>query len=158
MLRETGDLPDFFFHMYEEPDLVLRAWDRGYRVLQWNEIVVYHAFTPQGRNEQRNHRRHARNEACSTVMRYPFLLVLPVLLGKLVSQFRYACRRGLSWVVREPLIWWDVFRRLPLALRHRAPVKSTAVKTVMALNRRRITDPLEAKALGARSWFEVFRS
>ncbi len=157
MLAETGEFPEYFFHAYEEPDLVLRAWDHGYRVLQWNEIVVYHAFTPMGRNEQRTHRRHARNEACCTVMRYPILLVFPVLLGKLASQFRYACRRGLSWVVREPLIWWDVLRRIPMALRHRAPVKTAAVKTVMALNRRRVTDPVEARALGMQSWFEVFR-
>ena len=57
--------------------------DAGYRVLQWNEIVVYHEFSQLNRREQRTHRRHARNEACCVVMRYPWHWVLPAAMAKL---------------------------------------------------------------------------
>ena len=46
-------------------------WDDGYRVVQWNEIIVYHEFSSLNRNERRVHQRHARNEATSVAMRYP---------------------------------------------------------------------------------------
>jgi GT2 family glycosyltransferase len=45
MLERTGRYPEFFFHTYEEPDLCIRAWNTGYRVLQWNEIEVYHEWS-----------------------------------------------------------------------------------------------------------------
>jgi hypothetical protein len=65
MLEKAGLFPRFFFHAYEEPDLCIRAWATGFRVLQWNEIVVYQEFLWLNLNEPRTHWRHARNEACS---------------------------------------------------------------------------------------------
>src|SRR5262249_40493787 len=113
MLARTGLFPEFFYHAYEEPDLAVRAWDAGYRVLRWNDIIVYHAFSGLNRNEQRTHRRHARNEASSVVMRYPWYLVVPGVLVKLAGQARYALRRG--WLLREPAVWLDILRHLPQA-------------------------------------------
>ncbi len=114
MLERTGLFPEYFFHAYEEPDLALRAWNAGYRVLQWNDIVVYHEFSPLNRNEQRVHRQHTRNEACSIWMRYPWPLVAPASLYRLAAQARYAARCG--WLLREPRVWFEVLARLPLAL------------------------------------------
>ena len=155
VLDRTGLLPDYFFHAYEEPDLCLRVWDAGFRVLQWNELVVYHAFTPLGRNEQRTHRRHARNEMASVLMRYPALLAAPAAGYKLASQFRYACSRGPSWVWREPRVWVEAAARVPQALRHRRPVSERAVKIVAALNRVRTADPQAVRRLGDLSWREI---
>ena len=124
VLSKTGLLPEFFFHAYEEPDLCLRVWDAGYRVLQWNEIVVYHQFTPLGRNEQRTHRRHARNECCCVVMRAPLLLIALLAAGRLVSQFRYAASRGVWWLIREPRVWCEIFAKLPRAIHHRRSVSA----------------------------------
>jgi hypothetical protein len=87
-LARLDPLPEYFFHMFEESDLALRVWNAGYRVLQWNEIIVYHAFDPRCRNELRNHFLHARNEACSVIMRYPWSLLLPGLMTRLLTQFR----------------------------------------------------------------------
>lgn len=135
MLEETGCLPELFFHSYEEPDLSIRAWNAGYRVLQWNSIVVYHEFSGLNRNEQRMHRLHARNEACSVVMRYPWWLVLPGVLLKLWGQTRYAFKRG--WLLREPRVWLEFLWRLPKALRERRPVRWATIKLTWKLNRTR---------------------
>lgn len=153
MLQKTGLLPAFFFHAYEEPDLALRAWDAGYRVVQWNDILVYHEFTPMGRNEQRTHRRHARNEACSVWMRYPWYLVLPVTIVRLIQQSRYAFRRG--WILWEPRVWIEFLWRLPKAIYHRRAVNSSTVKLCLAMNRRRVVSAEEAWGLGKSSWRNV---
>jgi GT2 family glycosyltransferase len=148
MLEKTGLFPEYFFHAYEEPDLAMRAWDAGYRVLQWNEIVVYHEFTGLNRNEQRTHRRHARNEACSVVMRYPWWLVVPCVFGKLLAQARYAFKRG--WLLREPRVWLEFLWRLPKAIQGRKPVRWSTIKLIWGLNRRRAASV--SRAVDGRSW------
>jgi GT2 family glycosyltransferase len=136
MLDKTGLFPEFFIHAYEEPDLAMRAWEAGYRVLQWNDIIVYHEFTGLNRNEQRTHRRHARNEACNVVMRYPWWLVGPCVMGKLLGQTRYAHKRG--WLLREPRVWLEFLCRLPKAMRERRPVRWATIKLIWGLNRARV--------------------
>ncbi len=135
MLQETGLFPEFFYHAYEEPDLAMRAWDAGYRVVQWNDIVVYHDFSGLNRNEQRTHRRHARNEACSVILRYPWWLVAPAVGGKLFGQLLYAAKRG--WLWQEPRVWWDVLVRTPQALRDRQPIRWETLRKILKLNRSR---------------------
>lgn len=156
MLERTGLFPEFFYHAYEEPDLALRAWDAGYRVLQWNAIVVYHEFSSLNRREQRTHRRHARNEACSVVMRYPWPWVLPASLAKLAGQARYAARRG--WLLREPRVWAEFLGRLPQALAARKAVSPQAVKIAAGVNRLRCVESKDAFSLGTRSWASILRS
>lgn len=156
MLQQTGLLPEMFYHAYEEPDLSLRAWDAGYRVLQWNEILVYHEFSGQNRNEQRNHRFHARNEACSVVMRYPWPLVVPGVLGKLLGQFRYATRQG--WLMGEPRVWGEFLLRLPRALGQREAVSARALKIAVGLNRRTCVDPNDAWRLGSLPLHKALRA
>ncbi|HTQ41028.1 MAG TPA: glycosyltransferase [Pirellulales bacterium] len=156
MLEKTGLFPEFFFHTYEEPDLCLRAWDAGYRVLQWNEILVYHEFSALNRNEQRNHRRHARNEACSAIMRYPLYLVIPVLVVRLFGQFCYAWQRGWAW--QEPRVWWDVLLCLPAALAQRRPVDANGIKIWLSVNRERIVDPRLIARLRTQSWWKIISS
>ncbi len=151
MLETTGLFPEFFFHMYEEPDLAIRVWDAGCRVLQWNDILVYHEFSSLNRNEQRTHRRHARNEACSVVMRYPWHLVLPAAVARLAGQFRYAWRRGWAW--SEPRVWLETLAFLPAALRHRRAVKTQTLKISLAVNRVRTADPEAVWRLGDVKWW-----
>jgi GT2 family glycosyltransferase len=153
MLEKTGLFPDFFFHAYEEADLCIRAWDAGFRVLQWNEIVVYHEFSGLNRNEPRTHRRHARNEACSAWMRCPWHLVLPMTLARLAGQARYAASRG--WLLREPRIWAEFLWRLPRCLFHRRPVSTKAVKISLAVNRIKVSNPNAVWELGNLSWRQI---
>jgi len=155
MLDRTGFFTEFFYHAYEEPDLALRAWDAGFRVLQWNEIVVYHEFSGLNRREQRTHRRHARNEACSVVMRYPWRWVLPAVVAKLCGQARYAAHRG--WLLREPRVWGEFVWRLPQALASRRAVSSEAIKIAAGVNRARCVEAWDARRLGSLPWQSILR-
>ena len=98
-------LPGFesrFFHMYEEPDYALQCVAAGYDVLFSPMITIRHHYSGQARDEIRIHHRHARNELWSTVMRCPFPFAVGIAAWRVFSQFRYACKRGWSWVIREP--------------------------------------------------------
>jgi len=103
-------LPGFesrFFHMYEEPDYALQCVAAGYDVLFFPVITIRHHYSRQARDEIRIHHRHARNELWSTVMRCPFPFAVGIAAWRVFSQFRYACKRGWSWVIREPAWWWQ---------------------------------------------------
>lgn len=155
MLEKSGLFPEYFFHAYEEPDLCIRAWDAGYRVLQWNDIVVYHEFSGLNRNEQRTHRRHARNEACSIWMRCPWHLVLPMTVARLGNQARYAATRG--WLLREPRVWAEFLWYLPRALMNRRSVSSRTLKISLALNRFKVKDRELVWKLGEMSWLQILK-
>src|SRR5439155_1086352 len=68
-------------------------------------VTIRHHFSGEVRSEVRNHHRHARNELWSTLLRCPFPFAIGMAGWRVFSQLRYACKRGWSWVVREPL-WW----------------------------------------------------
>src|SRR5438477_5873717 len=98
-------LPGFesrFFHMYEEPDYALQCVAAGYEVFFSTVVTVRHHYSGQVRSEMRNHHRHSRNEFWSVLLRCPLPYAPAVALYRAVSQFRYACRRGLRWGIREP--------------------------------------------------------
>ena len=127
MLRRSIylQLPGFehhFFHMYEEPDYVLQCVAAGYEVLFSPVITIRHHWSGQARSEIRNHQRHARNEFWSTLQRCPFPYAFPMLAWRVFSQFRYACKRGVGWVMREPVWWWQALAGIPYCLKNRRPV------------------------------------
>jgi GT2 family glycosyltransferase len=118
-------LPGFesrFYHMYEEPDYALQCVAAAYDVLFSPVVTIRHHYCRQARDEIRIHHRHARNEFWSTLMRCPFPFALGMLGWRVVSQFRYACRRGWSWVVREPRWWAQALTGVPYCIRKRKPV------------------------------------
>jgi GT2 family glycosyltransferase len=129
-------LPGFeprFFHMYEEPDYALQCLGAGYDVLFSPVITVRHHYSGQARNEMRVHHRHARNELWSTLMRCPFPFAFGMVWGRVFSQFRYACKRGWSWVIREPTWWRQALAGIPSCLRKRTPVSWASYKRWLAL-------------------------
>jgi GT2 family glycosyltransferase len=129
-------LPGFeshFFHAYEEPDYALQCVAAGYDVLFSPVITIRHHYSGHERSEIRTHHRHARNEFWSTVMRCPFPFVLGTLAWRVLSQFRYACKRGSSWIIREPLWWWQAVSGIPYCLRERRPVSWAAYKRWLSL-------------------------
>jgi GT2 family glycosyltransferase len=118
-------LPGFepsFFHMYEEPDYALQCVAAGYDVLFSPVITIRHHYSGQARDEIRIHHRHARNELWSTVMRCPFPFAVALAGWRVLSQFRYAFKRGWPWIVREPLWWGRALAGIPYSLRKRRPV------------------------------------
>jgi GT2 family glycosyltransferase len=129
-------LPGFeprFFHMYEEPDYGLQCVAAGYDVLFSPVITIRHHYSGKARDETHTHHRHARNELWSTLMRCPFPFALAILIWRVFSQFRFACKRGWSWVVREPIWWWQALPGIPYCLQKRTPVSWANYKRWLAL-------------------------
>jgi len=122
-----------FFHMYEEPDYALQCVAAGYDVLFSPTITIRHHYSGQARDEIRIHHRHARNELWSTLMRCPFPFALGIVTWRVFSQFRYAFKRGWSWVIREPIWWWQAHTGIPYCLRRRRPVSWAGYKRWLAL-------------------------
>jgi GT2 family glycosyltransferase len=122
-----------FFHAYEEPDYALQCVAAGYDVLFSPVITIRHHYSGETRDEIRIHHRHARNELWSTILRCPFPFAIGMIAWRLASQFRYACKRGWSWVVREPAWWWQALRGIPYCLRRRRPVSWAGYKRWLAL-------------------------
>jgi len=119
------ELPGFeatFFHMYEEPDYALQCVAAGYEVLFTPIVTIRHHYSGAARSELRNHQRHCRNEFWSTVMRCPLPQMPLLVIYRVCSQFRFACTRGMGWVIREPLWWWQAVRGIPICLKKRNPV------------------------------------
>jgi GT2 family glycosyltransferase len=129
-------LPGFeslFFHMYEEPDYGLQCLAAGYDVLFSPMITIRHHYSGQARDEIRIHHRHARNELWCTILRCPFPFAVGIAGWRVFSQFRYACKRGLSWVVREPIWWREALIGIPHCLRKRRPVSWASYKRWLSL-------------------------
>jgi len=131
-LQSAGFEPRFY-HMYEEPDYALQCVAAGYDVLFSPVITIRHHYSGQARNEIRIHHRHARNEFWSTVMRCPFPFAIGVAAWRVFSQFRYACKQGWSWAIREPAWWWQALAGAPYCLRKRRPVSWARYKRWLAL-------------------------
>ena len=129
-------LPGFesrFFHAYEEPDYALQCVAAGYDVLFSPVITIRHHYSGEARNEIRIHHHHARNELWSTVLRCPFPFAVGIAGWRVFSQFRYACKRGLSWVIREPIWWWQALVGIPYCLAKRRPVSWASYRRWLAL-------------------------
>jgi len=122
-----------FYHMYEEPDYGLQCLAAGYDVVFSPIVTIRHHYSGQARDEIRIHHRHARNEFWSSLMRCPFPFALGVLGWRAASQFRYACRRGWSWVVREPRWWAQAVAGIPYFIRKRKAVSWAAYKRWLSL-------------------------
>lgn len=130
-------LPGFeprFFHMYEEPDYALQCVAAGYEVAFSPVVTVRHHWSGQVRSELRNHHRHCRNELWSTVMRCPFPQVLGLVAYRSFSQFRYACRRGVGWIVREPVWWWQALGGIPYCIKKRRVIPWLRYKAWLELD------------------------
>ncbi|MGE5212844.1 MAG: glycosyltransferase family 2 protein [Nitrospirota bacterium] len=129
-------LPGFeprFFHMYEEPDYALQCVAAGYQVVFSPIVTIRHHYSGQARDEILIHHRHARNEFWSTLMRCPFPYAPGIAAWRVFSQLRYACKRGWSWVLREPLWWWQTLGGVPYCLRKRTPVSWGGYKRWLSL-------------------------
>jgi GT2 family glycosyltransferase len=122
-----------FFHMYEEPDYALQCVAAGYEVLFSPVVIIRHHYSSQVRNEMRNHHRQARNELWSTLLRCPFPFAIGMAAWRVFSEFRYACKCGWSWMIREPLWWWQAVAGIPYCLGKRRAVSWAGYKRWLRL-------------------------
>jgi GT2 family glycosyltransferase len=131
-LRLAG-FESLFFHAYEEPDYALQCVAAGYDVLFSPLITIRHHYSGEARDEIRIHHRHARNELWSTILRCPLPFAVGIAGWRVFSQFRYACKRGWSWIIREPGWWWQALSGIPYCVRKRRPVSWASYKRWLAL-------------------------
>jgi GT2 family glycosyltransferase len=122
-----------FFHMYEEPDYGLQCVAAGYDVVCSPVVTIRHHYSGQARDEIRIHHRHARNEFWSTLMRCPLPFAVGMVAWRVFSQFRYACKRGWSWVAREPVWWCEALAGIPYCVGKRRPVPWSGYKRWLRL-------------------------
>lgn len=144
---QLGGYPDFFFHAYEEPDFALRCVAAGWQVRFEPMLIVRHHFTAAERNEIRTHHRHARNECWSVLIRCPNAMVPFVAGFRAFRQFCYAARRGFSWLIREPVWWWQAIRGIPQCLAKRNPIPWSRYRAWMELVRHPLRSEMEWNAL-----------
>jgi GT2 family glycosyltransferase len=112
----------YFFHAYEEPDYAVQCAGAGYEVMFTPAVTVRHHYSKQERNEIRTHHRHSRNELWSVVLRCPFPYCMALAIYRVFSQFRYACKRGVAWAIREPAWWASAIAGLPHCVGKRRPI------------------------------------
>ena len=122
-----------FYHTYEEPDYGLQCVAAGYDVCFSPVLTIRHHYSGHARDEIRIHHRHARNEFWSTLIRCPLPFTPGMVAWRVISQFRYACKRGWSWVVREPVWWWHALAGIPHCIRKRRPVRWAGYRRWLSL-------------------------
>ena len=132
---ELGGYPGFFFHSYEEPDFALRCMNAAWQVRFEPAAVIRHHWTGTGRNELRIHHRHSRNEIWSVFLRCPMPWLLAVAPFRAVRQFIYACKRGITWALAEPVWWWQCLRGLGTCVKLRRALPWPAYRAWMKLLR-----------------------
>ncbi len=149
---QTGGFPSFFFHAYEEPDYALQVYSHGRAVWFEPSLVIRHHYSQANRDHLRIHQLHARNELWSVWMRCPWFWIPMVTLFRLLRQFGFAWSKSPSWVVREPLWWWNALEGFLQCVRNRSPITWKAYFAWMRLARVPLTT-LEAleKAFGSRT-------
>ncbi|MGD9690228.1 MAG: glycosyltransferase [Phycisphaerales bacterium] len=89
----VGGYTPILRHMAEEPDLSLRLLDRGYVVRAGRADPVHHFESPN-RNWDKIWRQIARNGVLQGWMTAPWWMVLPHLLGTVLSSVRTGVRVG----------------------------------------------------------------
>ena len=122
-----------YFHAYEEPDYALQCVAAGREIFYDPSVSIRHHYSGTVRDENRTHLLHARNEFWSTLLRCPFPQILLLAPYRILSQFRYACSRGLAWVVREPIWWARALVGVPHSLARRRPVLWTDYRRWLTL-------------------------
>jgi len=112
----------FYEHGYEEPDLSLQCYAMGRTVWFEPSLRVRHHLSTASRSWIRVHQRKARNEVLGVIIRAPLRYAPALIVFRIFRRFQVAAGEGLSWIVREPVWWWQAIRRIPASIRMRKPI------------------------------------
>lgn len=118
--------PDFFQHMYEEPDYAAQCYAAGYGVWFEPSLEIFHRQSELNRQVIQRHQLNARNELWSVWLRCPWPWLPAVTAYRAARQFVHAVCLGRQCVIREPRWWFEAFKGLAvcLAQRHAIPWKT----------------------------------
>jgi GT2 family glycosyltransferase len=110
----------------EETDLCLKLLDRGYEIMTWRGLHIWHERTAVGRDRADQHRSLVCNEFCGLMMNCP-LVMLPVLFPwRLASHFLAAIRNRELKSYRQGLVLFA--KNFNRAMAARSPVSMKAYR------------------------------
>ena len=90
-VRKVGRYtPNPGFYGGEEKDLCIRLMDAGYSIGYFPGVTIWHEKTAVARNQQKQHRSGVCNDLVFAFRRVPGWMLLPVLLYKFFSHFRFS--------------------------------------------------------------------
>lgn len=119
---ERSGFPEFFTHMYEEPDYALQCYAAGSAVWFEPALTVRHHVSPINRKPIKRHHSNARNELWSVWLRCPWPWLPIVSAYRLLRQFVCACAESGAWAICEPIWWLAALKGCHRCLRLRRPV------------------------------------
>jgi GT2 family glycosyltransferase len=93
-IARSGLYPDYFFLAHEGPDLALRIWDSGFRVVYFGGVTVRHARSECGRRSWMSVYYNTRNQYWFAARNLPLGYGMVYLLRGQLSTLVYALRDG----------------------------------------------------------------
>jgi GT2 family glycosyltransferase len=106
---ELGGFPSEFFMYYEDPELSLRCWRRGLRVVFVPDAVVTHEYERHEAPEKMYYAERNRLVALLTLYdARTLVLLLPAGLAVEIAMLVLAARRG--WAREKARGWWWIAR------------------------------------------------
>lgn len=131
IVHTAGFYPSDFFRQAEEGDLALRIIEAGYSILYCPEAVMFHETVPVNQTNKLFWYYGCRNELTTVLRLYPWVLVVPVSLQKILVWTVLGLTRGaLAHTLRGVC---HVLTRFPQLLRERKPVSFATVREVFRL-------------------------
>ncbi|MBN1353350.1 MAG: glycosyltransferase [Candidatus Omnitrophica bacterium] len=123
---------EHYFRQGEERDLAIKCLDKGFRILQINEIAIYHDETDiLTRDHQLIHRYAFRNELFFYLKYFPAIPCFIFVIKCLISHFIYCLTKAFFKAYFLGLA--DFIRDSGKFLRRREPVKPATIKKYVAL-------------------------
>lgn len=130
-LEVAGYYPSDFFRQAEEGDLRLRLMESGYEILACPPAVVYHASAPINRDQRLFLFYSVRNELYIVFRRYPWILVIPGVLYKmLVWNIAGVRKRAFMYTM---LGTFAAFLQVPRLLHERKAVSLDTIRNIRPL-------------------------
>ncbi|MGB2705976.1 MAG: glycosyltransferase [Candidatus Omnitrophota bacterium] len=130
--NEGEDLYDeLYLRQGEERDLAIKCLDKGYDILQVNNIVVFHNYQGKNRDHQSIHTYAFRNELFFYLKYFPGLRCPAFLVKCFLSHTRFCF--GKMWFRAFFAGIYGFFRFFLLELRKRKPIKQKTVRRYLRL-------------------------
>ena len=119
----------------EEKDLCIRLIDKGFTIIRFPSVEVWHDKTSISRDLIRQHRSNVCNDLVFACRRIPALILAPIFLYKLFSNFRFALFTEKGLFVKPCLKGMlDFFKFIFSGKVNRKAVKMSTYKKFIHLN------------------------
>ena len=119
----------------EEKDLCIRLIDNGYSIIRFPNVEIWHDKTDISRDLLKQHRSSVCNDLVFAYRRIPGLILIPIFMYKLFSNFRFALFSKRGIFVKPCLMGMSDFVKFLFSGNvNRKPVKISTYKKFIHLN------------------------